>query len=60
MLINQLFIFSPQDLERKLKKKTPKANEVLANCDLFFSSANPVSANCASFEPLRSGLPYFK
>ena len=46
-------ISSFQDLERKLKKKTPKANEVLANCDLFFSSANPVSANCASFEPLR-------
>ena len=25
---------------------------MLANCDIFFSD-NPVSANCASFEPLR-------
>ena len=44
--------FPMQDLEKKLKKKTAKANDVLANCDIFFND-NPISANCASFEPLR-------
>jgi hypothetical protein len=41
-----------QDLQKKLKKKTSKANEIFNTCDIFFND-NPISSGCSSFDPLR-------
>ncbi len=46
-----------QDLQKRLKKKTPRANEVFSSCDIFFHAGeNPIAAHSSSFDPLRTAF----